>query len=501
MKYCSLSNQTRSDTLHSRKKASSGFIVWSSVANSAILMALVVTILLAFACNPAQAAKNQKYASFVMDADTGLILHQRYADKSLHPASLAKAMTLMLVFDELRSGQLRMHDRVYMSRHAATMIPSKLDIPPGSSIMVEDAIYALVTKSANDVAVALAERVGGTEQRFAYLMTKKAHAIGMTRTRFYNASGLHDPRQVTTARDMAKMGQYLINTYPDYYEYFSTKSFTYKGKTYRNHNRLMSTYKGMDGLKTGYIRASGFNLVASAKRGNRRLIGVVFGGRSSYTRNEHMASILDRGFARLNTVIAAAETNAPTPERKPAYAVQQVAHNVVKISPSGKVIASERGSQQFASLNPIMETEEFSKIIGEGDFDPAEIGRFKTGLMAISAVKNRDMAQDPALLSSLVIANNASVASAKPLAESKQSRQQSKAWAIQVGAFKSRLKTQKVAKETLEILPENLSHGWAHVAPLKTRTGWIFRGRINGFSQTEAERACRYLKDCIPVKI
>lgn len=213
-----------------------------------------------------------------MDASTGKILSQSNADKMLHPASLTKVMTLLMLFDAIDSGKIKLNDRIYMSRTAASMVPSKLNIPAGSYILVKDAIYALVTKSANDVAVAIAEKLGKTESRFAMMMTKKARQMGMNRTRFMNASGLHHPKQVTTARDMAKMGRYLIAIQPRYYRYFATQSFKYRGKSYRNHNRLLGQYNGMDGIKTGYIQASGFNLLASAKRRDKRLIGVVFGG-------------------------------------------------------------------------------------------------------------------------------------------------------------------------------------------------------------------------------
>ena len=172
---------------------------------------------------------------------------------------------------------MSLKERVYISKHAASMVPSKLDLPAGSSIKVRDAIYALVTKSANDVAVALAEHIAGSERNFAKKMTRRAKQLGMHSTRFVNASGLHDPRQISTARDMAKLARTVIVNYPSYYRYFSRASFSYRGKTYKNHNKLLGSYAGMDGMKTGYIKASGFNLISSAVRGNRRLIGVVFG--------------------------------------------------------------------------------------------------------------------------------------------------------------------------------------------------------------------------------
>jgi D-alanyl-D-alanine carboxypeptidase len=188
-----------------------------------------------------------------------------------------------------------------VSENASYQSPSKLCLRSGQQIRVEDAILGLVTESANDAAVVLAEALGGSESGFAQLMTHQARALGMTRTLFRNPSGLPDPYQVTTARDMAILGAALINHYPQYYPYFSRESFTYAGIYHQNHNHLMDRYDGMDGIKTGYIRASGFNLVASVKRGNTRLVGVVFGGRSAIARDNHMAQLLDQCFAATQT--------------------------------------------------------------------------------------------------------------------------------------------------------------------------------------------------------
>lgn len=251
--------------------------------------------------SPALSKENPKYAAFVMDSDTGAILYQKNADARRHPASLTKVMTLILLFDALEQGRLNLDDRIPISRRASAMAPSKIGLPSGSSIKVKDAIYAIVTKSANDISVAVAEHLGRTEGNFARRMTARAREVGMNNTIFKNASGLHDPGQVTTARDMAKMARFVINNYPGYYRYFSTKNFSFRGKSYHNHNRLMSTYKGMDGLKTGFINASGFNLIASAVRGNTRLIGVVFGGKSATSRNTHMTQLLDKAFGDMKS--------------------------------------------------------------------------------------------------------------------------------------------------------------------------------------------------------
>ncbi len=424
----------------------------------------------------AEARGNTKYASIVMDADTGMILRQRNADKSLHPASLTKIMTLVLAFEAIENGELSLRDRVVISRHAADMIPSKLGLPVGSSIRVEDAIYALITKSANDVAVALAEKIGGTESNFARYMTVRAHQIGMSRTRFRNASGLHHPKQVSTARDMARLAQYVLNTYPQYYHYFSTKRFSYRGKTYRNHNRLMESYSGMDGFKTGYIRASGFNLVASAKRNDRRIIGVVFGGRTAKTRNAHMQKILDEGFSKLGRMMIARA--APIPPRKPAGLTR-----LASLSPAAGI--EEFG--RWADLNPILQSQAFSALIGEGDYDPAETRRLETGLMAIAAVKGFEQSPPPVR----------QAVAARPAVVKTPSYYDN--WSIQVGAFSSRVKTDNVIRTAQRALPRELAGAKPVIVPLKTGTGWLFRGRLSGYSKQQAERACAILKECLTI--
>ena len=241
------------------------------------------------------------FAGFVIEADTGKVLYQNNADQQLHPASLTKIMTLLMVFEAIDRGQLKFTDRITVSRRAASMAPSKLGIKAGSTITIKDAIYAMVTKSCNDIAVALAEALAGDENTFADRMTVRAHQLGMMNTTFADASGLPNPNQWSSARDMAFLARYVISTHPLYYRFYSTKNFYYGGQVLHNHNRLMNTYPGMDGMKSGYVEASGFNLVASAVRDNHRLIGVVFGGKSASSRNAQMAALLDASFATLRT--------------------------------------------------------------------------------------------------------------------------------------------------------------------------------------------------------
>jgi D-alanyl-D-alanine carboxypeptidase len=244
----------------------------------------------------------------VVDAGTGEVLHQVNADTRNYPASLTKMMTLYLAFEALDRGRLKMDQTLSVSRRA-------------QSIKVKDAILALVTKSANDAAVVIAEALAGSEIKFAQKMTAKARALGMTRTNFRNASGLPNRRQLSTARDMARLAQALIEDYPQFYTYFSTEKFTYKGRTYSNHNSLLRRYAGTDGLKTGYTRASGFNLAASSLRDGRRLIAVVFGGKTASSRDRHITGLLDKGFASptmTRPLTARAGPAVAPPPRKPA---------------------------------------------------------------------------------------------------------------------------------------------------------------------------------------
>jgi len=261
-----------------------------------------------------------KYASFVIDTQTGRILHQINADTRNYPASLTKMMTLYMIFDGLETGKLKLNKSLKVSARAARQPSSKLGLRKGQKLTVKQAILALVTKSANDVATAVAENLAGSERNFALAMTAKARKIGMNRTNFRNASGLPNRGQLSTARDMATLARRLMEDFPQYYHYFSTKTFSYGGKKHKNHNELLRSYHGADGIKTGYIRASGFNLVASVERDGRRIIGVVFGGDSSRSRNRHMAKLLDKGFAKINPALVKTAATTKTAKKKKARA-------------------------------------------------------------------------------------------------------------------------------------------------------------------------------------
>lgn len=446
-----------------------------------IMPVLAIAVIATGYSSESFARPNKKYASIVMDADTGMILHQSRANTSLHPASLTKMMTLLLVFEELEAGKLRLHDRVYISKRAAGMVPSKLDLPVGSSIRIKDAIKALVTKSANDVAVALAEKVAGSEWRFAQRMTAKARQIGMSRTNFRNASGLHHSRQVSTARDMAVLSRYLIKRYPKYYRYFSLKKFKYAGKTYNNHNRLLKTYAGMDGLKTGYIAASGFNLAASAVRGERRLIGVVFGGRSSRTRNAHMEKLLDRGFRKLKQMRLANVKPAqpPVPKQKPMTKDMLVA-------------------SQYQTIQPDQFEDTLDRILGQGDFDPEASKRFETGLVAMAAHTGRP--QEIKRLGRYGDTKGTQEHGNKRALSDAQSQVFDHAWSVQVGAFISPLASDIAIRKAVLSLPRELRKlAKAEISPMQTRRGTLYRARVIGFNQDTAQQACNFLTQCLIV--
>ncbi len=256
---------------------------------------------------PADAARRD--AAMAIDGNTGEVLYAQAADEPRYPASLTKLMTLYIVFSEIEARRLSYSTRIKISETAASVAPSKLDLEPGAEISLIDAIKALVTKSANDVAVAIAERIAGSEEAFARLMTQRARAIGMRATHFENASGLPDTNQLTTARDMLTLALRLHDEFPKHYRLFSLRYFTYKGETHRNHNTLLFHYPGTEGLKTGYTRMSGFNLVTSVKRDGKHVVAVVFGGSTAGTRNAHMRSILTRALAKASKV----KTRQPAP--------------------------------------------------------------------------------------------------------------------------------------------------------------------------------------------
>ena len=295
-----------------------------------LISCVLVVALFAVSAAQTPAHANPNYAAYVMHADSGDVLFDRYSTARRYPASLTKMMTLYLLFEAIEAGDLTLDSKLKVSTRAAGQPPSKLGVAAGSTITVDTAIQALVIKSANDVAVVVAESISGSEWQFAKAMTSKARKLGMTSTTFRNASGLPNSRQVTTARDMAELGRRVMQDFPQYYHYFAAKSFAYNGRTYSTHNSLVKSYEGADGIKTGYTRRSGFNLVTSAEKGGVRLVGVVLGGRKSWSRDRHMRDILDTAFsdiAKNPTRIAALHRHTPQPRLKPTLVAALAAKN------------------------------------------------------------------------------------------------------------------------------------------------------------------------------
>ena len=260
-----------------------------------LLISIIAAIML-WAASTASLAQERRYASIVVDADTLEIIHARQIDELRYPASLTKMITLYLVFDALNAGHIHLLEPLKVSRAAARAKPTKLGLKAGQSVPLETLIKAVAVKSANDAAVVIAERLGGSEERFADIMTAKARSMGMTKTTFKTANGLPHPEQKTSARDMAKLAHNLLNTHRRYYHYFGLTHFSYQGRRYKNTNALLHSLGGVDGFKTGFTNDSGYNLVISAQREGRRLIAVVLGGASGASRNSHMQDLVERGF-------------------------------------------------------------------------------------------------------------------------------------------------------------------------------------------------------------
>ena len=309
-----------------------------------------------------------KYASFIINENTKRIYHNANADTRNYPASLTKIMTLYLVFDALKSKKISMNSKFKVSKRATRQPPSKLNLSAGSNITVKNAILALITKSANDVATVIAENLGKSERNFAKLMTRKAKKLGMTRTTFRNASGLPNRGQLSTARDMATLGIAIRKNHPKFFKLFKTKSFIYKGIKYTNHNNLLGSYSGTDGIKTGYTNASGFNLVASVERNGQRIIGVVFGGKKARSRDKHMVTLLNKYFkTSLSKPLVRIAKPSELPKTRP------------------KIVMAEKNIKNFR-IPPKIINNIIPNNIEEDWF--IQIGAFKNRLNAHKAARN-----------------------------------------------------------------------------------------------------------------
>ncbi len=438
-------------------------------------LALAVFLLVLGAATAAPVQANSKYAAIVVDYATGEVLHSRRADVALYPASLTKMMTLYMLFEALERGELRLSSKLDVSRRAAGMPASKLGLRAGSTITVEQAIEAITVKSANDVAVVVAEALAGSEQRFAEAMTRQARAIGMRNTTFKNASGLPDRQQKSSAADMARLAYWLISEHPRYYPYFSQRSFSFNGVNHRGHNRLLVSYAGMDGLKTGYTRASGFNLAATAQRGGERVIVVVFGGRSARTRDKEVARLLDLGFERVRER-RPAPAIALLPRAKPGTTMAAVA----VADSADDAIAPEAGP--VPALRP-------GTLVEVPDLRPEPVVAALPTASVLDALPPAERA--------VIVAAAANAPLPVPNPQRVAGRSGSAAtgpFAVQVGAFHDSNLALRAAQAAAGLVPQILMQGAIDVSPLKGRRRTVYRARVAGFERAVADQACQMLQ-------
>ena len=394
----------------------------------------------------AQDSSEVRYASIVVDANSGEVIFARRADSPRYPASITKVMTLYLVFEAMAEGRVSPDDLVTISPRAASQPPSKLGLPAGSRIRLDDAIRSLAVRSANDIAVALAEHVGGSEARFAALMTLRAQELGMTQTRYVNANGLPDSRQLSSARDIAILSRAVMRDFPQYYHYFGQRQWTFEGRNYNNTNGLLHSMPGVDGIKTGYTNASGYNLAASAVRDGRRLITVVLGGRTTQSRNAHVAELLNAGFDY---------------ERQVREGVAPAVAQQIFASLSGGV------GVDYATGGP-----------GVTELASAEVPVSADVLAASAAL---DAATAPPEPQRPVVTAAAQGDARDPNAN----------WVVQVGAFRD----QSVAQEWLGEVGRRFRDHFrnAEGGVTAAANGW-FRARYMGFTRSAADAACESLE-------
>jgi D-alanyl-D-alanine carboxypeptidase len=355
------------------------------------------------------------FSSIVVDANSGATLSAGNPDASRHPASLTKIMTLYLLFERLDSGKMKLDTEMPVSARAAEQAPTKLGLRPGQTIRVEDAIKGLVTRSANDAAVVIAEAIAGDEDDFAELMTRKARSLGMSKTVYRNASGLPDDEQVTTARDQSTLGRAIQDRFPRYYRYFSTVSFTFRGHSISNHNHLLGTVEGVDGIKTGYTRASGFNLVTSIRRGNRHLVGVVMGGRSGGSRDAVMRNLLAENLEKASskrTVAAITERNSANAGVAETEAAIQPAQTVQPQAASALRSAIPATAAALAQQRSDNKSDARPESKSEAKTEPAPLTSGVIQTQAIAAIPGSSEPMKPVKVKTVQIKAGAKLASA-----------------------------------------------------------------------------------------
>lgn len=423
--------------------------------------------------NTRKASSNPRYAAIIMDAQSGKILHQSHAHKQLPPASLTKMMTLFMAFEAIENGKLHMNKYLTVSQNAINQPPSKLGLRRDTKITVKEAIYILVTRSANDVAYAMGETISGSQDAFASAMTKRAHQLGMKNSYFYNASGLPHPKQKSSAYDMAVLGRALMQHFPQHYHFFKTIRYNYRGQVIETHNNLMRRFDGMDGMKTGYTNASGFNLVSSAVRNNRRVIVAVFGGRTAYSRDNHVADLMNRGFAALDrgqmvTQVASVQPKAAAK----AVAVQKAAPAVTR--------SAQRKDQNAVAVRETTKTTS-QWVPDGGQVRPLNMAASQNAIAPAAPAPTQQIANTPTY-------------QPNPY----QSHSSTRNWGIQVGAFSSEELGQRALQTAQQQLRPLLQQGaQPMIVPLVTAQGTVYRARIIGLSPQTASQACQQLSDCM----
>jgi D-alanyl-D-alanine carboxypeptidase (penicillin-binding protein 5/6) len=428
----------------------------------------------------AQSADNARYAAIVVDAESGEVLFARHADSRRYPASITKVMTLYLAFEALAEGKIKLDDVITVSPHAASQPPSKLGLAAGQTITVDDAMRATSVRSSNDMAMALAEHISGSQDRFAAQMTLKARELGMTQTRYVNPNGLPDARQLTSARDLAILARAVMRDYPQYYSYFGLQDWAYNGRDYRNTNGLLRDGQGYDGMKTGYTNASGYNLAASAVRDGRRIITIVLGGRSTASRNAHVAALMDTGF-EVERARARGETIqvAQTFFEARGFGIGQDSNGPIEYAAA----TGENDSARAGSGAPPASGVAYAALPAP----PPPVARVTPPPSELAAAAER-----PADVTAILNGGSttASPLRARPPARP-PAREPAGRWAVQVGAFRD----ETVARNWLtEVNRRFRSQFTAAERTVQNASGW-YRSRFTGMTEQGARSACAALEE------
>jgi len=448
---------------------------------------MVFALAMTFVCVDVASSLAARQAAIVVDAKTGKVLYSADANGRRYPASLTKMMTLYLTFEAMAKGRISKNTPVVFSAKASAEAPTKLGVKPGGSVSVETAILSIVTKSANDSATALGEMLGGDESTFARMMTAKARALGMNGTVFRNANGLPDPGQFTTARDMATLGIALREHFPQYYGYFSQRSFLYGRQRINGHNRLLGRIKGVDGIKTGYTRASGFNLVSSVADGNRRLVAVVMGGTSGGSRDNQMASLINTYMPRASTrgggdLVAKADSSNPV---KALAKVLLPKHDAP--TPDDKPVALASADDAVADGATAAQGDDEESAEAEAPKLVAPAKKVKTVIVSAPKVASAQVVA--------AYAQPAAAAAPAPTVDPVNTASVPSGWAIQVASSPKQSEAQAVLDKTSKQAPKALADASGFTVAFDKDGVTYYRARFGGFGSKDAAwKACTALK-------